>query len=111
MCRAEREYEADMGPCLRLLPIETRLQPQALMEWRNVPEKWTRVDLDVNDAAQLAQALEKVAEVKHVTRDEARALGFWHALSPQDNPVVGADGLLEVPRWRHALLHLAHPLL
>ena len=49
MCPTEMGYDADVPPCLRLLPIETRLQPQALMEWRMAPEKWTRVDLDVNN--------------------------------------------------------------
>lgn len=111
MCPTELGYDADVPPCLRLLPIETRLQKQALMEWRAVPEKWTRIDLDVNDPAQLAQALEKVAEVRHVTQDEARSLGFWHDSSPEDNPRVGADGLIEVPKWRHALINIAHPLL
>ncbi|MFZ2389702.1 MAG: dynamin family protein [Polaromonas sp.] len=111
MCPTEMGYDADVPPCLRLLPIETRLQTQALMEWRNVPEKWTRIDLDVDDPAQLAQALEKVAEVKLVTQDEARALGFWHDSNPEDNPRVGPDGLIEVPKWRHALINIAHPLL
>ena len=111
MCPTELGYDADVPPCLRLLPIETRLQTQALMEWRAVPEKWTRVDLDVNDPKQLALALEKVAEVRHVTKDEARALGFWHDENIDDNPLVGTDGLIEVPRWRHALINIAHPLL
>jgi hypothetical protein len=111
MCPTELGYDADVPPCLRLLPIETRLQTQALMEWRAVPEKWTRVDLDVNDPKQLAQALEKVAEVRHVTKDEARALGFWHDENIDDNPLVGVDGLIEVPKWRHALINIAHPLL
>ncbi len=111
MCPTELGYDADVPPCLRLLPIETRLQPQALMEWRMVPEKWTRVDLDVNDPAQLAEALEKVAEVRHVNKDEARALGFWHDNNPEDNPPTRADGLIEVPKWRHALINIAHPLL
>ena len=111
MCPTELGYDAEVPPSLRLLPIETRLKPQALMEWRMVPEKWTRIDLDVNDPVQLAKALEKVAEVRHVTRDDARALGFWHDESPDDNPRVGADGLIEVPRWRHALINIAHPLL
>ncbi|MES2687635.1 MAG: dynamin family protein [Pseudomonadota bacterium] len=111
MCPTELGYDADVPPCLRLLPIETRLKPQALMEWRAVPEKWTRVDLDVNDPVQLAQALEKVAEVRHVTRDEARALGFWHDDAPEDNPRIDAQGMVEVPKWRHALINIAHPLL
>ncbi|MBA3593357.1 MAG: dynamin family protein [Polaromonas sp.] len=111
MCPTELGYDAEVPPCLRLLPIETRLKPQALMEWRAVPEKWTRVDLDVNDPVQLAKALEKVAEVRHVTQNEARALGFWHDEAPQDNPRTDAHGKVEVPRWRHALINIAHPLL
>jgi hypothetical protein len=111
MCPTELGYDADVPPCLRLLPIETRLQPHPLMEWRMVPEKWTRVDLDVNDPAQLAKAFEKVAEVRKVTQEEAKALGFWHDDTPEDNPMVGPDGLIEVPKWRHALINIAHPLL
>jgi hypothetical protein len=111
MCPTELGYDSDVPPCLRLLPIETRLQPQPLMEWRAVPEKWTRFDLDVNDAGQLAQALEKVAEIRRVSIEEARALGFWHDESPEDNPMTGADGKVEVPKWRHALINIAHPLL
>ena len=111
MCPTELGYDAEVPPCLRLLPIETRLQTQPLMEWRMVPEKWHRVDLDVNDPGQLAQAFEKVSEVRRVTVDQAKALGFWHEDAPEDNPMAGADGLVEVPKWRHALINIAHPLL
>ncbi len=111
MCPTEMGYDADVPPCLRLLPIETRLMPQALMEWRMAPEKWTRIDLDVNNPQQLASALEKVAETRRVTQDEARALGFWHNQAPEDNPMVDAQGMVEVPKWRHALINIAHPLL
>ncbi len=111
MCPTEMGYDPEVPPCLRLLPIESRLQPQALMEWRMVPEKWTRVDLDVNDPQQLAAALEKVAETRMVTPEEARALGLWDHQDPVDNPRVDAQGLVEVPKWRHALINIAHPLL
>ena len=111
MCPTEMSYDADVPPCLRLLPIETRLQPQALMEWRMVPEKWARIDLDVHNPQQLAAALEKVAETRRVTQDEARALGFWQTQQPDDNPMLDAQGMVEVPKWRHALINIAHPLL
>ncbi len=111
MCPTELGWDAEVPPCLRLLPIETRLQPQALMEWRSAPEKWTRIDLDVNDAAQLAEAFEKVAEVRKVSKEDARALGFWHDETPDDNPMMDAVGMVEVPKWRHALINIAHPLL
>jgi ribosomal protein S18 acetylase RimI-like enzyme len=111
MCPTELGYDAEVPPCLRLLPIETRLQPQSLMEWRMVPEKWTRVDLDVNDPQQLAMALEKVSETRRVTLEEARALGLWSSQVPGDQPLVDAQGKVEVPKWRHALINIAHPLL
>lgn len=111
MCPTEMGYDADVPPCLRLLPIETRLEPQALMEWRMVPEKWVRVELDVNNPQQLAASLEMVAQTRKVTQDEARALGFWNSQSPEDNPLLDPQGLVEVPKWRHALINIAHPLL
>ena len=111
MCPTEMGFDADVPPCLRLLPIETRLQPQALMEWRMVPEQWTRIDLDVNNPQQLAASFEMVSQTRKVTQDNARALGFWHSQEPEDNPLVDADGLVEVPKWRHALINIAHPLL
>jgi hypothetical protein len=111
MCPTELGWDGNVPPCLRLLPIETRLQPQSLMEWRHAPEKWTRVDLDVNDPDQLATAFEKVSEIVKVSKVEARALGFWHDETPEDNPREDAQGQVEVPRWRHALINIAHPLL
>ena len=111
MCPTELAFDAEVPPCLRLLPIETRLQPQSLLDWRNAPNRWERLDLDVNDPKQLAKAIHKVAEVRRVSRSEATALGFWNDETPDDNPLPGADGLIEVPKWRHALINMAHPLL
>jgi hypothetical protein len=111
MCPTELAFDAEVPPCLRLLPIETRLQPQSLLDWRNAPNRWERLDLDVNDPKQLAKAIQKVAEVRRVSRNEATALGFWNDETPDDNPLPGADGLIEVPKWRHALINMAHPLL
>lgn len=111
MCPTELGFDAEVPPCLRLLPIETRLQAVSLLDWRNVPEQWERIDLDVNDPDQLANSIQKVAEVRRVSQQEATALGFWDDKVPEDNPLMGADGLIEVPRWRHALINMAHPLL
>jgi hypothetical protein len=111
MCPTEMGYDPEVPPCLRLLPIESRLQPQSLMEWRMVPEKWERTDLDVTNPKQLAEAFAKVAETRQVTQDEAKALGFWQDNPAQSTALVDAQGLVEVPRWRHALINIAHPLL
>ena len=111
MCPTEMGYDPEVPPCLRLLPIESRLQPQSLMEWRMVPEKWDRTDLDVTNPRQLAEAFAKVAETRRVTQDEAQALGFWQEGKDQSGALTDAQGLIEVPKWRHALINIAHPLL
>ena len=110
MCPTELGYDARDTICLRLLPIETRLEPQSLVEWRLVPEQWTKVDLNVNDPDQLVAAMSKVAETIEVTEEQARALGFWHD-NAADNPIPNDKGLVEVPRWRHARINMDHPLL
>ena len=46
-----------------------------------------------------------------MTKYQAIALGFWHDENIDDNPLVRPDGLIEVPKWRHALINIAHPLL
>ncbi|MBV5296983.1 MAG: dynamin family protein [Rhodoferax sp.] len=111
MCPTEMGYDPDVPPCLRLLPIETRLKPQSLMEWRLVPEKWERTELDVSNPRQLAEAFAKVAETRRVTQDEARALGFWQNPAIDQQVVTDAGGRVDIPKWRHALINIAHPLL
>lgn len=111
MCPTEMGFDPEIPPCLRLLPIETRLKPQSLMEWRMVPEKWERFDLEVNNPRQLAEAFAKVAETRRVTLEEAHALGFWQKQSSEQSLVQDAQGLVEIPKWRHASINIAHPLL
>lgn len=109
MCPTELGHDPTLPPCLRLLPIDSRLQARALMEWRQMPQCWVQVALDVEDPAQLALAFAQVAEVQYVTPEVAQTLGFDAQVAqaaPPDQP-----GLVEVPRWRHALVNLAHPLL
>ncbi|AOG23307.1 dynamin family protein [Acidovorax sp. RAC01] len=111
MCPTELGYEPGMPPSLRLLPIETRLQMQSLAEWRTKRDRWQEIPLNVGDADQIAQAIEKVAEVRKVSLEHARALGFWHDDLSDENPVPDAEGLVEIPLWRHAIINIPHPLL
>jgi len=98
-------------PCLRLLPIETRLQALGVAEWRLRPGNWIKFALNTDDAEQMAKALEKVSEMRSVSVADARALGFWSDETGADNPLQDAAGMVQVPRWRHALVNLPHPLL
>ena len=111
MCPTEIAYEAGTAPALRLLPIQTRLQPEALSAWREVPEAWTCVDLDVRDPDQLAHSMQRLTETIDVTPQEAQALGLWHAQTRQAQWAIDASGLVQVPKWRHALVNIEQPLL
>jgi hypothetical protein len=111
MCPVELGYEPNTPPLLALLPIDTRLEAQSLADLRERSELWTRIRLDADSPDRLAEALNEVTRTKAVTVDTARALGLWHDDSPEDNPPLIAEGLVEVPAWRHAAINYPHPLL
>ena len=112
MCPVELGFDVRLAPSLRLLPIDTRLLPQSLSEWRARPSAWTEIALEIGNATQIAQTLQKVAQVRRVSLAEARSLGFWNDALPEENPLQHqSDGTVEVPLWRHALVNLPHPLL
>jgi hypothetical protein len=111
MCPVELGYEPGTPAMLALLPIDTRLEPQSLADLRERSDLWTRIQLDAEQPERLADALTEVMRTKAVTVDTARALGFWHDDAPDDNPPRIAEGLVEVPAWRHAAINYPHPLL
>lgn len=111
MCPTELGYDSTEPPTLRLLPVETRLQAPSLTEWRLKRETWVTVPLDIHNADQIAASIERVAQVRKVSIDEARALGFWHDELPEENPTPDVHDQVEVPMWRHAIINMPHPLL
>jgi hypothetical protein len=111
MCPVELGYEPGTPALLALLPIDTRLEAQSLADLRDRPELWTRIALDAEDPERLADALREVMRTKAVSVETARGLGFWHDDTPDDNPPQIAEGLVEVPAWRHAAINYPHPLL
>ena len=111
MCPVELFYDAAVAPRLSLLPIETRLRGLALSDLRRRDEPWQHVPLETDNPESLAKALTAVTRTQRVTVDVATALGFWSDEQPDDNPPRAADGTVEVPAWRHALINYPHPLL
>jgi hypothetical protein len=111
MCPVELGWRGDEPASLMLLPIETRLEGLALGELRAQPRAWRRLDLDVDDAEQLARSLVEVTRTEWVSEAQARALGLWDDAHPDDNPPRDDSGKVEVPAWRHALINYPHPLL
>jgi len=111
MCPVELAWDAEEPASLMLLPIETRNEGLSLGELRGQRRAWKIVPLQLGDPDQLAQSLQEVTRTDWVSQDQARALGFWDDARPDDNPPVDANGRVEVPAWRHALINYPHPLL
>jgi vacuolar-type H+-ATPase subunit E/Vma4 len=111
MCPVEIGFEVDTPPQMMLLPIETRLDPMPLTQWREHPDRWTILKLDPQSPTKLSESLAEVMRTKAVTIDTARALGLWHDDRPDDNPATVAAGMVEVPAWRHTVINYPHPLL
>jgi hypothetical protein len=111
MCPVELAWDGDETPGLSLLPIETRLNGQSLGELRTQPRAWTTHRLELDNPERLAESLREVMRTAWMSKDQARALGFWNDDTPDDNPPLDDVGRVEVPAWRHALINYPHPLL
>ncbi|MEY2654059.1 MAG: hypothetical protein RLZZ524_1087 [Pseudomonadota bacterium] len=111
MCPVELRWEPEDPPGLSLLPIDTRLDGASLSELRSQPRAWEQRIIDVKDPESFADALKAVMGTRSASIEEARALGFWSDEAPEDNPPMTADGQVEIPLWRHALINVPHPLL
>ena len=112
MCPTELLHDTNRGPELRLLPIETRRTGTTIAEFRTFPDEWQSVALDTRSPEGMAATLAHITETKHVEREEAQALGL-HVAEDETQPGVriAEDGKVEIPKWRHAIINLPHPLL
>jgi hypothetical protein len=111
MCPTELFFDASRLPCIELLPIQTRASHEGVSEYKRSPEQWHRQPLDITSPDKVQAALRQVSETTRVTPEEAATLGFASTPGDVDLFRVGGDGLVEIPRWRHALINFPHPLL
>ncbi len=111
MCPTELLFDGNKLPCIELLPIQTRSSNSSVSEYKRFPDEWTQVALDTNSPDAMQDALRHVSETTRVAPAEATRLGFAVGEGQVDLYTVGDDGLVEVPRWRHAMINFPHPLL
>ncbi|MFZ5578687.1 MAG: dynamin family protein [Pseudomonadota bacterium] len=111
MCPMELFSDPSQPRGLRLLPIDSRLQSQTLAQWKSSPQVWTHFELPSQDAQGLAQALTHLSDTQRVSLERAQELGFFHDAEELAQLTTDADGEVEIPLWRHALVNFAHPLL
>ncbi|MFV1993507.1 MAG: dynamin family protein, partial [Acidiferrobacterales bacterium] len=112
MCPTELLYDKDTIPSLRLLPIDTRKNGTTITEYRGFTDEWDEIKLDTKNPKNMIKALQHIIEVKTVSIEEARELGF-HIVENENELGLqkNEDGLVEIPRWRHAVINYPHPLL
>lgn len=111
MCPTELLFDPGKPPCIELLPVETRGAGLSVGEYRQLPEEWKVIPLDVDSPEAMHTALHSVSEVLHVPLDEAKALGFMQGAQANANLEAASDDRVEIPRWRHAIINFPHPLL
>ena len=111
MCPTELMYDPGKMPCIELLPIETRESHSSISEYKRFADQWTALPLDSESPDSMQQALHSVSEVTRVSPQVAERYGF----STGDEHCAALrnadDGLVEIPRWRHAIINFPHPLL
>ena len=100
-CSLEIGCDAARAPSLRLLGIESRASAKALRELATEDEGWTEIAIDAGDPAGTSKTLETLSDMIAVDAAEAAALGL-----PGDG-----EARVAIPRWRHAVLNIPHPLL
>ena len=111
MCPTELLFDPQKAPRIELLPIQTRASNSSVSEYKRFADEWCVVPLDVESAEVMQEGLRHVSETLRVPPDEAGRLGFEVGEGSSDLYRVGEDGLVEIPRWRHAIINFPHPLL
>jgi hypothetical protein len=111
MCPTELMYDSARPVGMALLPIETRATPTPVSEYKRDPAAWTQVALDIDSAEAMSEALAALSETRRVAPEQARTFGLYDPEDPDHPLLLGEDGLVDMPRWRHAILNFPHPLL
>lgn len=111
MCPTELSYDAAQPPSIRLLPIETRAANLSTSDYRDDPRAWTVLPLNVAAADEMHEVFRQVSQTRLVTVEEAQRYGLYDADDPDLPVTLSEDGMVEISRWRHAIINFPHPLL
>jgi hypothetical protein len=110
MCPTEIFYDKTGGSYIRVLNIETRLEDDSLIEYKQRPECWKQITLDCESPTQMQEAFKQLIATKVVSREVADKLGLWNEHEAAEQGMANAT-TVEIPYWRHALISFPHPLL
>jgi len=110
MCPTELRWDEKDGPCVKLLPIESRKTALTISEYKRTPVHWTTQHiLKLSSAEEVREALSEITKTKKVSIREAQELGLYDSRTQAQKPAP--NEMVEVPVWRHAIVNFPHPLL
>ena len=107
-CITEVRFDRSRRTSVRALPMETREAPQRFADICSDESQWHHLDFDADDAASANAAFATLAETRRVTVADAVSWGM------HSDALAGANtdwGMVDVPRWRYAVINFPHPLL
>jgi tRNA U34 5-carboxymethylaminomethyl modifying GTPase MnmE/TrmE len=117
MCPVEIRGAPQGNPGMQLLPIASRTLDVTIEKLKKAGSAWTRIPLGLESSSGRNAALAHLTETICVPIEEARRFGLCPPLNrtPKDRertvcPSCGLGKVL-IPRWRHALIYLPHPML
>jgi predicted GTPase len=111
MCPTELMYDESLPPCIRALPIETRARFGTTADFKKATAEWRVFPVDTDSPDGMLQAFKLVAETVRVSADEARMYGLYDPEDKDQAVAVDKQGMVEISRWRHAVINFPHPLL
>jgi hypothetical protein len=111
MCPTELSYDPAQPPSIRLLPIETRATNLSTSDYRDDPRAWTVLPLNVDAADEMHEVFRQVSQTRQVSVEEAQRYGLYDPDDPDLPVTLSEDGMVEISRWRHAIINFPHPLL
>ena len=111
MCPTEIFWDAREEPCIKLLPIETRVSDDSVTYLKTTPNAWKKFRLNLDSPDEMKEVLLKLIEQKEVTQAQAEEYGLFSADDISMNKELEARGLVNIPVWRHAIINYPHPLL
>jgi hypothetical protein len=111
MCPTELLYDESLPPSIRALPIETRGRHGSTSEFKRLSEEWQVFPLDTSSTDGMLNAFKIVAETVRVPVDEARSYGLFDVDDPDQAIALDKNGMVEISKWRHAVINFPHPLL
>lgn len=111
MCPTEIHWDEREEPCIKLLPIETRIADDTLNYLKTIPNTWQKIRLNTQSPIEMRDTFTELMRQKSVSQLEAKRLGLWDEHNVSMMQELINTGMVKVPVWRHAIINYPHPLL